>query len=181
MRRVGVDARDRLRALLIDEPQARWLSIDPSSTSSGLALWYGRVLVGAWAARVTRDRRRACLSVERMDTQLRKAPVFGSLSLYAIEWPRVYATGARRIDPAGPLAVAAAAGMWIAHYRCGLATLLVEAATWKGQVPKIVMAERIMAAVDKKELALLGDLVRGCEDAIDAIGLGLWLADRLGD
>jgi hypothetical protein len=186
VKRVGSDARERAAAALERDPQLVWMSIDPSSTRTGLAVWWGQHLVSVEARRA---RRRVAgesgPSVERMLRQLQHWTPLDT-QLLAVEWPRVYAAGSRRIDPAGPLAVAAAAGMWIGAAMCTARVgapevVIVEASAWKGQTPKQVMGERILRACTSRERALIGAIPdAGREDAIDALGLGLWLLGRIG-
>ncbi len=55
--------------------------------------------------------------------------------------------------------------------------------TWKGTIPKEIMAERIIMALTPKERSVLDGVkcaASARHNVIDAIGLGLWHLKRLG-
>jgi len=94
-----------------------------------------------------------------------------------IELPRIYPLARQKGDQNDLVDLAYLAG---ALDSVGVAGALVHPRTWKGQVPKEIMGQRILAALRPEERALMEKVSAGRHNAIDAAGLGLWAIGRLG-
>lgn len=93
-----------------------------------------------------------------------------------IEMPQVYRTGQARLKDVAELAFSA--GAVAARYENVVRYLPSE---WKGQVPKKLHQERIMAALDPGECEVLdGCKKKDLTHILDAVGLGLFHLGRLG-
>jgi len=99
-----------------------------------------------------------------------------------IELPQVYQQRAWRGDPNDLIAVAVTVGRIMQTFE-GTAgeTSVVLPHTWKGNVPKAIMGERILGRLDHEERSVLERLKLPAtikHNVIDAIGLGLWALAR---
>ncbi len=155
------------------------LSIDPGVRCAGIALWTNdgqlecaRLAVGASTASP------AWLSVSISDFGLANAVIDDAgIDEIVIERPQVYVRSRSKGDPNDLISVALAVGVIVGE-------LLVEEdpqvfeylpASWKGQVPKAVMVERIKRSLSKAELARV-ELPKAkslAHNVWDAVGIGL--------
>lgn len=101
-----------------------------------------------------------------------------------VESPVIYPRSKAR--PADIMKLAREAGRWIGIYSTlGVEAHLVEPAQWKGQVPKDIHHARVWAALTSAEQALVSVSVKVIapskrHNVLDAVGLGLWVAERAG-
>lgn len=96
-----------------------------------------------------------------------------------IELPQVYRASRSKGDPNDLIRLAVLVGrlQQLAEVR-GSEVTLVQPATWKGQVPKDVHHKRLMERLCREELEKLESLHKTYRhNALDAVGLGLWLGD----
>lgn len=157
------------------------VSIDPGTEETGIALYRGGTLADVDVLRVKRSvgnkEPRASvmgrLAVERLKT-------WGP-SRIVLEYPQVYKHGpGSEVDPDDILALVLVLG----HVWCSFHAIesykveLVRPATWKGQVPKRIMNNRIVGTLSPVEQQLVHDKVRSNHNALDAVGIGLWALRR---
>lgn len=93
----------------------------------------------------------------------------------AIETPRAYPGSPVRAQDLVRLARRAQA-MATALECAGVAVRLVEPRSWKGTLPKKTFHGRVRKCLDTRDLALYDNL---SEHAKEAVGLALWLDERL--
>lgn len=99
-----------------------------------------------------------------------------------IEAPVIYPRSKAR--PADIMKLSRTAGEWFGTYRTlGVEPHYVEPAEWKGQVPKDVHQARVWADLDLDERDVVNEACRGMapskrHNVLDAVGLGLWVAER---
>ncbi len=95
------------------------------------------------------------------------------------EFPRIYPGQRSKGDGNSLLSVARDAGRLTSAFEENQITW-VAPRTWKGTVPKAVMAKRILAALSPEERVLVPHLPKTTlHNVIDAIGIGLWHLGRL--
>lgn len=89
-----------------------------------------------------------------------------------------------KVPPNDILKLAHAAGAWAGrHGAAGRLVHFVEPAKWKGQTPKKVHNARVLAAMTPYERAIYEAAPCAAgkrHNILDAIGIGLWVAKRLG-
>jgi hypothetical protein len=164
------------------------VSIDPGTEETGIALYRAGALVDVDVLRVKRS----------VGNREQRASVMGRLAVdkvrawcglsgggtsvrVVLEYPQVYRHGpGAEVDPDDVLCLVLVLGhLWgTFHGVNGNALELVRPATWKGQVPKRVMNNRIIATLTKTEQQLVHDKVRSNHNAIDAVGIGVWALRR---
>ena len=98
------------------------------------------------------------------------------------EFPQVYAAGKSKGDPADLLELAAVVGMLAAALKAPRFSVVLPRA-WKGNVPKDIMARRILAGVTGESLAAYNrDIARVPpylrHNVIDAVGIAKWAAKK---
>jgi len=98
-----------------------------------------------------------------------------------IEIPQVYRVGKSKGDPNDLIKVAVQAGQWIERAKLyGASVYRHLPQEWKGQVPKNVHHERILAALSPAESARIPKLPKAdAHNMLDAIGLGLFHLGRI--
>jgi hypothetical protein len=164
------------------------VAIDPSVKGTGVAVFYEGVLaqVEVLRATVTLQRGNANLgeAVTSILTQARvNIPNDTTHPAHHVvmEIPEVYAGS--NVKPGDLLAITAVGGA-LAGYYCesGVGELVtVLPKIWKGQVPKPIHNARTMGKLGIKERWLVDNCTCPAyllNNAIDAVGLGLWFLDR---
>lgn len=137
---------------------AKLITIDPG-TKSGISVWQDGLLVYAGA-------------LDYYDSKTLPLTSHTPLDVGLIEVPTIYRE-ASKADPKNIITLAIKVGVWAqvlrTEGRC-YEVRGVEPRTWKGQVPKKVHHERILAALSDHEQSICPRQ----PDALDAVGLGLW-------
>lgn len=157
------------------------VSIDPGTEETGIALYRAGALVDVDVLRVKRS----------VGNREQRASVMGRLAVdrvvaweaarIVLEYPQVYRHGAgAEVDPDDVLCLVLVLGhVWgTFHAVNGNKVELVRPATWKGQVPKRAMNNRIVSTLSPTEQQLVHDKVRSNHNALDAVGIGLWALRR---
>lgn len=143
------------------------LALDPSVTATGWAFFEdGKVKDAGVLSRVDEFR----------GTELQ---VFRTTrpDILVVEIPQVYGRNSM-VDENDLIAVAVTAGVFIGSIICK-ELVTVRPAKWKGQVPKSIHNERVLAKLSADERDLLLDIPKSkLHNAIDAIGIGLWHLGR---
>ena len=158
------------------------VSIDPGTEETGIALYREGKLVDVDVLRVkasagNREIRASSmgrLAVDRVRAWKEPARV-------VLEYPQVYKHGpGAEVDPDDVLCLVLVLGhIWgTFHAVNGNKVELVRPATWKGQVPKRIMNNRIVGTLSPVEQQLVHDKVRSNHNALDAVGIGLWALRR---
>ena len=104
------------------------------------------------------------------------------IACVVVEMPQVYDAAKQRGDQRDIVKLAMVAGEILCAARpFTKAALPVEPASWKGQVPKDVLIERIKSKLSAEEIAAveLPDAASLQHNVWDAVGLGLWHHRRL--
>ncbi len=156
----------------------RMLAVDPSLTCTGWARFLDGRLDACGIIRTYRDDTLAG-RLYSIDRAFRGVPMPDKL---VIEWPQVYTRAKSKGDPNDMLPVAAVAGIVIASLSADV-VLTPRPAEWKGQVPKDVHNARVMRRLTPEERNRVdaAQLPKSlANNAIDAIGLGLWALGRMG-
>jgi hypothetical protein len=101
-----------------------------------------------------------------------------------IELPQIYRASRSKGDPNGLITLAVMVGRYVERAKAqGAAEVtLVKPAEWKGQTPKKVHNQRVLAKLSAEELRVLstsGIKAKLEHNVIDAIGLGLWRLGRM--
>ena len=158
------------------------VSIDPGTEETGIALYRAGVLDDVDVLRVkasvgNREQRASFmgrLAIDRVRAWKEPARV-------VLEYPQVYRHGAgSEVDPDDVLCLVLVIGhVWgTFHGVNGNKLELVRPATWKGQVPKRIMNNRIVSTLTTAEQQLVHAKVRSNHNALDAVGIGLWALRR---
>ncbi len=141
-----------------------YVSIDPGLTT-GWALWApGLVACGLG------------------DPRSSKLHMASNLTGLWVESQVIYPRS--KVPPNDIVKLAHGAGRWCGIYEVlGVPWHLVEPAEWKGQVPKPVHHARIWAKLSPEEQDVVGRCLKGVpagqrHNALDAVGLGLWVRER---
>lgn len=145
-------------------------TIDPGVNEIGVAIWEGPWLVQAFLVRRLRDEHFYSMIIKLRQLM----PTY--ITRLAIEKPRVYAPSRSKGDPNDLIDLAFVAGATI-YAAQPKEVIEIYPATWKGQVPKPVMVERVKSALTPKELPLV-ELPRAKSlqhNVWDAVGIGLYL------
>ncbi len=138
------------------------LAIDPGVHSCGMA-WFG---AGKQLLRAVYAPAHECL-VQGLPKEL------------IIEMPRIYpGSGQQKGDLNDLLDLAAIVGQVEAWVNAD-SVVRVFPAKWKGQVPKKIMAERILSKLSANERDAIVHVGGKDHNTIDAIGIGLWSLGRL--
>lgn len=168
------------------------IGIDPSVTCTGVAIFNEGRYVHAYVSEA-RTVAEACAKAAGLGDVLRKLVDGGLLPrdaalrfapiAFVVELPRVYPTSKQKGDPNDLIAVAAVAGAYagLSHFQREPARY-VHPSTWKGQVPKEIVEQRIK---DRMIEWPADDVARWAEDmgkiartkrhnATDAIGIAMW-------
>lgn len=140
----------------------RWVSVDPSTTTPGVALWEGQELKRAY-----------CLKAKELPGLIQQE----QCDHVVIELPQVYRNTR---NPAAIIKLAFAAGMITASFNPEQITTYLPR-TWKGQVPKDIMVGRIIAKVTDAEMGnvTVPGNKKHALDMWDAVGIGLYHVGRL--
>lgn len=145
------------------------VAIDPGACA-GVAAFFDRVLVSVGLE-----------DVSRLPVRCVYAP--GVVDVVIVERPEVYSKGPRQADPNDLIKLALRAGA-LAQAFAPREVIEVLPKTWKGQVPKEIMAKRILASLSLEEretwlfeCGAMSATLR--HNAIDAIGIGLYHLGRL--
>lgn len=162
-------------------PQS-FAAFDPGLAASSGVGWCRYLPDGVSAAGVfvlrssTLEGKLAELRAERSSALFRGVPIF-------IEHMKVYPGPRQQGDQNDLISLAVAEGVLIGD---AAEFELVTARDWAGTVPKETRARRILGAEDRpglldaRELAIVNAIPgRRVHNAIDAIGLALWVAGRL--
>lgn len=161
------------------------ISIDPGTEETGIALYRAGALVDVDVLRV----KRSVGNREQRASDMGRLAV-GKVSTWrgaaeplrvVLEYPQVYKHGpGSEVDPDDVLCLVLVIGhVWgTFHGLKGNTLELVRPATWKGQVPKRIMNNRIVSTLTKTEQDLVHDKVRSNHNALDAVGIGLWAMKR---
>ena len=147
------------------------LSLDPSLTCSGWALFRDDQLVKCGLVRTT-AKQPTGQRIGALAAELR-AVVTDEIDFMVIEWPQIY-KGARQ-NPNDLLYLAAVAGGAIAVFP-GAGCVFKTPREWKGQTPKGVCNKRTTAALGPRELGVVNSVVAPPSlrhNVLDAIGIGL--------
>jgi hypothetical protein len=106
--------------------------------------------------------------------------VCGRPDTLVIEWPQIYVRARSKGDPNDLLLVAGVAAGVVASVRAGC-VFMPKPADWKGQVPKEIHNARAMKRLSPAEAALVAPAgpASKLNNAIDAVGLGLWALGRM--
>ena len=173
------------------------ITVDPSLNAPGVAVFRNRTLM---ASAVLPQKHPTT-----MDIGQRCAAVAASILVYlddkvskprtlAIEWPQIYTAVKSKGDPNDLLGVAGV-GIAIASmlsqacYQDGRGWCLeirsISPGTWSGQLPKFTEARRVLESPrTHRILSRLSEAEKQVaalkHDALDAIGLGLFVLDRFG-
>lgn len=116
------------------------------------------------------------------------ADIPGAEKAIHVEIPVIYPRGRQKARPADVIKLAAAAGelATIAKIRGGGKAEISkhEPRSWKGQLPKAIVCERVLEALTPKELRIYRDCMLLAPDGLhhnvlEAIGLWLSLEDRI--
>lgn len=155
----------------------RLLAVDPSLSCTGYALFDCGELRTCGVFKTTpadplRDRLGYAAGLLAEHT---------NLDLLVIEWPQIYARAKSKGDPNDLLMVAGvAAGILIS---VDAATVLMPTPhQWKGTTPKDIHNARVLKRLTAREASVLKTrcIPKTLENnAIDAIGLGLWALGRM--
>lgn len=147
----------------------RLIAIDPGTEQAGFALFEDEQLVVAELVREkgsTKEQRAWKVACKLGDLCVPDCDL-------VIEHPQIYARSTS--DPDDLLALALVVGGVLSLFKGGE---IVRPRTWKGQVPKKIMTNRILKQLDEKE-RLLCSKVKDNHNVLDAIGVGLWKLKRL--
>ena len=149
------------------------ISIDPGTEETGIALYWAGALVDVDVLRVKRS----------VGNREQRASDMGRLAVGKVSTWRGAAEPLRvvlEVDPDDVMALVLVIGhVWgTFHGLKGNTLELVRPATWKGQVPKRIMNNRIVSTLTQTEQALVHDKVRSNHNALDAVGIGLWALKR---
>ncbi len=153
------------------------ITIDPSSHSSGVAIWQEQTLIGAYVAKAEGDP----INMARAIFALCSAEFWFSKHAVVIETQQEFAGQRPRI--ADLIKLATTTGV-IAGYLsyAGHGIGFVLPSEWKGQIPKpgrvsqpYIVAERCKRLLRPEELEAvqIPSSKRACWDVWDAIGIGL--------
>lgn len=175
----------------------RILALDPGLCDIGLASVEQGRLTGAWWVRTHRQPARCKRCAQACDHATRPLAIgrtvaealltagpIGRFDLVVAEWPKVYLGRKVAANPDDLLAMAGVVGAVNAAAALdGVATWHVLPEEWKGRERKDIFQTWILACLRDEELALIprGAIAkRYASDAVDAVGLGMWAAGRLG-
>jgi hypothetical protein len=140
------------------------LYADPGETT-GAALANGPVLI--WAG---------ILSLSEHWIPVLRFPFTQQTDRLVIEIPNAHESkGAKRSkrDPQAIITLAITCGQWIRHVSAK-DTIRKFPSTWKGQVPKPIHNERVLACLDERERLLIPNLPASKKhNVVDAVGLFL--------
>lgn len=171
-----------LAFLLQDEP-VNLLAIDPGLRYPAAALFQDGILVAASRVKIPGtchklERGQRCLEVARLIRAWVASKGFRVDELVT-EWPRCYAK--MKGDPAD-LFPLAGIGMAVA----GMYDVPVTAPTapeWCGNIPKTTKGDPLLSVRAQRVWSRLSDAEKACvvlsHDAIDSVGLGLFILNRL--
>lgn len=147
----------------------RLIAIDPGTEQAGFARFVEGRLVQA-----TLVREKGSTKEQRAWRVARKlGELFETGEDLVIEHPQIYVRS--KGDPDDLLALALVVGGVLAVHEGGE---LVRPRTWKGQVPKKIMTNRILKHLAGDERALCAK-VKDNHNVLDAVGVGLWKLKRL--
>jgi len=178
-----------------NDPPRRLLALDPGTQDVGLAVLQDGVLVQAtWVEKQARPARcgrcpgdcaHATLPLMRsrmVEALLQAAGPLAVYDLVAVEWPVVYQHQKAPADDLLQIAGVAAAVCAAAH-QVGTPSWCFRPSEWKGKTAKDTFQAQILACLTGAELRLLPRAAvtgRYLSDPLDAVGLGLFAAGRLG-
>jgi hypothetical protein len=170
------------------------LAIDPSISSSGVALFKRGVLMSAKT--ITRSIEAADIGSRALAMALDIRAWISAVGIdprvLVFEWPQIYTAAKSKGNPNDLIALAAigagVGGMLYASAavrNVAIEVLTPTPAEWIGQLPKSrtgnawdsPRGQRIGKRLDERERARIG--AKAQHDALDAVGLGLWSLGRL--
>lgn len=160
------------------------VSIDPGTEETGIALYRAGTLDDVDVLRVKRtvgNREQRASGMGRLAIDKARGWLGASSGSFVLEYPQIYRHGAgAEVDPDDVLALVLVLGhVWGTFHGLNGHTIdLVRPATWKGQVPKRIMNNRIVNTLTSAERQLVHDKVRSNHNALDAVGIGLWALRR---
>lgn len=104
-------------------------------------------------------------------------------AVLAVEMPQIYQQKLLKGDPNDLIPLSVMSGLLWASFSPGKC-FLPRPASWKGQVPKEVMQERIVAGLDAREKKVLAEDIHVVpkhlrHNVYDAIGIGQWAFKQL--
>jgi hypothetical protein len=109
-------------------------------------------------------------------------PVLGRPDRLVIEIPNAHESKGKersKRDPQAIITLAITCGQWIRHVSAP-DTVRVFPSVWKGQVPKAVHNQRVLACLTPDERQLIPALAASkLHNVIDAVGLGLFNLGRM--
>jgi len=143
------------------------ITIDPGVKASGVALWSaeGTLIEGSY---------RTIQEVKLLLSELLKP------SLLICEFPRIYPKAAQHKGDLNDLLNLSAVVGYIEGLFCCVEPRRIYPSEWKGQVPKVIMTERIKKALTPLELARVKSVGSKTHNVLDAVGIGLHHFERLG-
>lgn len=118
------------------------------------------------------------------DPRSSRAHIASAISSVLIESPVIYPHS--KANPNDIIRLAVNAGTWAGRYEMlGACVEFVEPSRWKGQVPKDIHHGRVWSALTPEEQKIVDSAVKSRpaskrHNILDAVGLGLWAAKRLG-
>jgi hypothetical protein len=153
-----------------------WLAVDPGLQGTGWALWKGKTLQDAGIINAPRKGTTA----ERawaIASKIGKLARSNRCEVMAVEWPAFHGgtAGGEMVARRGDLVKLS----FLVGVLCGAAQpvpfLQVEIHAWKGQLPKEVVADRVVDRLGAGTVVVLGLK----DHMYDAVGIGLYLLGRL--
>lgn len=159
------------------------LAVDPSLTTTGVALFAGPLLRATHAVKVPRKGTILGRCVRIANDVHKWASQHAGEYDVAIEWPWIYPGHKNRTDPNQALMpLAALCGAICTSPRCDIVAAY-KPREWTGGIPKAtkksetnVRASRIKSRLDQQELHVFE--TASTHDEIDAIGVGLYHLGR---
>ena len=161
------------------------VSVDPGLNGCGVAVWLDNTL--SWAGYIKNPGALPTDMVRQVEPVMGKLP--WSLKLgtenpvdLAIELPQVYTVSKSKGDPNDLINLAVVVGAFLERWSTRGRQHVYSPGRWKGQVPKLIMVERIQKRLRPDETASVDLPAKSLAHNVwDAVGIGLYHLDRLKD
>lgn len=150
------------------------ISVDPGTHSAGVACWDDDELTSAWLS-VAEDWRMTAFQVFSDLKECFPIELIKTANLI-LEIPQVYTQNKLKGDPNDLVDVASMASCLAGAFGPEARVMRYWPADWKGQVPKVIMTNRIKEKLSKDERARVElPSAKGLQHNVwDAIGIGLY-------
>lgn len=162
------------------------ICIDPGKHGCGLSMFSGPTLAHAEyiSGRVGPGHHPLLEPVHGVEAFFEGAAMLGTIDLVIVERPKIYDAAHQKGDQrdiADLLIVAG--GLLLAAGRVAKAVMPIEPAQWKGQTPTEIIEHRLekhLSAEERGRIEWPTARKTLAHNVVDAIGIGMWHAGRIG-